>query len=113
VQIFQGYQQGEADHREDVRGSERREMGAGPMNVCVIIEDVVAHACLMVCFVGWGISLFELSKLVKIVKEMAPWIETKRMQDGQDAFLASLTPEEQQAVARQHFEAMQDRIMGR
>lgn len=40
--------------------------------------------------------------LLKLVEEMAPWLETKKLQDGQDAFLAGLTPEDQPAeMARQ------------
>lgn len=36
--------------------------------------------------------------LLNIVEELAPWYETKRLQDEQDAFLASLKPNEMKGL---------------
>lgn len=80
------------------------------MNI-LLIEDIMANVCWIICFVGWGISLRDTGRLLNIVREVAPWIETKKLQDGQDAFLASLKPEEQVKVIQDNdVESMHRRL---
>ena len=52
----------------------------------------------IVADIGWAITVWYLMRANAIVKEMAPWIATKRIQDEQDFLLASLTPTQQQKV---------------
>jgi hypothetical protein len=61
----------------------------------------------LISSIGWGITLAALRKSQAIVKDMAPWIIIKQQQDNQDKFLASLAPNEQQAVSQIEMEDLQ------
>lgn len=61
----------------------------------LMIEDVAANTMLFVAMGGWGFTLWVCSRYDAIIKELAPFAEIKKLQDGQDKFLAGLKPEEQ------------------